>query len=250
MRSQLFGFVVESKMVSELLISCPMEQAVALMKQTLVEHGALISSQPATRSKLIHYIDDPLTISLEAYLNEWEDQLVEILHRLTSIHCHKNELLRMMELKRALALVCPQFREMTVLGQFDFWTVLDNTTLFRVTLGWNEDANLLDIAQAEEFFSHYKQKLEKMGVKYLTAASFHQEEKAKAKPKQSKPRRETRIKLDELDQYRSQHIYPQYVGLDKRQACDDKNIALKTVKKYAPTLYKRWYDVDYKGGVR
>lgn len=248
MRSQLFGFVVESKMVSELLIDCPKEQAITLMKQCLVDHGALIPSQPGTRSKVIHYINDPLTISFEAYLNEWEEELVQILHRLTSIHCQNNELLRMMELKNALTWVCPEFRETTVLGQFDFWDTLDNTTLFRVTLGWNKDANLLDIALAEDFFSHYKQKLEKMGVKYLTAASFHQEEKAK--PKQSKPRRETRMKLDELDQYRSQHIYPQYVGLDKRQACADKNLALKTVKKYAPTLYKRWYDVDYKGGVR
>jgi len=56
-------------------------------------------------------------------------------------------------------------------------------------------------------------------------------------------------KLQELVAYRAEHMQPNFVGIDKMQACADKNIALKTVKKYAPTLYERWYDVNYAGDI-
>ena len=61
----------------ELLLDCALHQAVTVMKQYLVEHGALVPTELATQAKLIHYLDDPLTVGLEAYLNEWAEEIVQ-----------------------------------------------------------------------------------------------------------------------------------------------------------------------------
>ncbi len=118
-----------------------------------------------------------------------------------------------------------------------------------VSLGWNAGASLPDIALTEKFIPLYLRKLENLGVQYdVISFPLHPEELA-AKPRKGKPSARTLEKLQELVAYRAEHIQTNFVGIDKLQACADKNLAPKTVKKYAPILYERWYDVTYEGDV-
>ncbi len=135
-----------------------------------------------------------------------------------------------------------------MLGQFVFATTIEEKTLLTVNLGWNPGALLLDVAVTDKVIPIYIQKLEKLGIQHdIISFPLYPEETA---PKSRKgPTAKTLKKLQELVAYRAEHIMPNFVGIDKMQACADKNIALKTVKKYAPTLYERWYDVNYAGDV-
>ncbi len=95
MRSQLFGFVVQSKLFYELLLDCPLKQAVAMMHQHLAEHDAILNPKQMTRSKLIHYLDDPLTIGLEAYMNEWDEEIAQSVQGVLARHSSSHEWVRM-----------------------------------------------------------------------------------------------------------------------------------------------------------
>lgn len=249
MRSQLFGFVVQSHVMYELLLTCPLEQAVGQMKQHLVEQGALISEQPATRSRLIHYLDDPLTVSFETFLSEWDEEVVETVHNVNGRQCRSHERLRMEALKSAVSWLWPKLRQTTVLAQFAFAVTIDNETLLTATIGWNEGALPADRSAAAALIPRFLQKLERMGFAYRLLSTPLQDEK-KAPPPAHKPRLDTLQKLQKLVAHRARHLQPNYVGIDKMQACADVNIALKTVKKYAPILCDRWYDATYAGDVQ
>ena len=249
MRSQLFGFVVQSQLIYELLLECALPQAVTVMKQYLVEHEALVPTELATQAKLIHYLDDPLAVGLETYLNEWPEEVVKTVQAVTPQHNLNHEWLRMEELKRSLAWLWPKFRKTTVMGHFVFLPTIENKTLLTVTLGWNPGALLPDIELTDTFIPGYIRKLEKLGYQYDVLSFPLITDEPAPRPRRKRPRTDTLRKLRELVAYRAEHIRPNFVGLDKMQACADKNLALQTVKKYAPTLYDRWYDATYEGDV-
>jgi hypothetical protein len=249
MRSQLFGFVVQTHLIYELLLDHSLQQAVTIMKQYLVENEFILPSLPVSESRVVHYLYDPVTIGFETYLNEWDEEIVQMVNGAVARHGLSHEWLRVEELKKALSWLWLQFRETTVLGQFVFSTTIDGHTLMTVSLGWNSGASLPDIALTEKFIPLYLRKLEKLGFGYDVVSFPLYPEELAAKPRKGKPSARTLEKLQELVAYRTEHIQASFVGIDKLQACADKNLAPKTVKKYAPTLYARWYDVAYEGDV-
>ncbi|MCA9936744.1 MAG: hypothetical protein KC415_22570, partial [Anaerolineales bacterium] len=78
MRSQLFGFVVQSKLFYELLLDCPQDQAISTMNKHLAEHDALLNPSHMMRPGQIHYLNEPHTIAFETYMNEWDEEIVEL----------------------------------------------------------------------------------------------------------------------------------------------------------------------------
>lgn len=219
------------------------------MKQHLIALGALVPTQPATRSKLIHYLSDPLTVGFEAYLNEWEEEIVNTVHGVTEMHSLSNEWLRMEELKRALSWLWPQFRETTVLGNFIFSTTIEDKILLTVTLGWNSGASAQDIALTDTFIPLFLLKLEKLGYAHeFLSFPLKQEETTPPRPNYG-PRLDTLEKLQKLVAYRRQHMSPRQVNVTLKTACREVNLAMRTAKKYAPLLCSRWYEQTYQGEV-
>ncbi len=249
MRSQLFGFVVHSRRTFELLLDCSLQQVVSVMKQLLAECDGIVPAFPSMEMKLIHYLHDPLTVGFDAYLNEWDEEIVRAVGSVIAAHSLDHEWLRMERLRTALSWHWPRLRETTVLGQFVFATTIDNTILLTVTLGWNDGASPEDLALADIIMPNYLGKLQKLGIRpaYLNSTPTPEERATSQRP--ATPRMDTLLKLRELVAYRARHMQGNFVGIDKLQACADMNLAPKTVKKYAPTLYARWYDVSYSGEV-
>lgn len=249
MRSQLFGFIVQSKLFYELLLDCPLKQAAAMMSNHFAEHDAMLNPSQITRPSQIHYLDDPLTIGFEAYMNEWDEKIVQLVQGVLAQHSQSHEWVRMDALKQALSWIWLKFCETVVLGQFVFATTVEGKTMLTVNLGWNPGALRLDITATDRFIPLYIQRLERLGIRHdIISFPLYPEEIA-PKPHKGKPTTKTLKKLQELVAYRSAHIETNFVGIDKMQACADKNLALKTVKKHAPTLYARWYDANYAGDV-
>ncbi len=232
------------------MLDCSLQQAVTIMKQHLVERGAILPAQPATQSKLIHYLNDPLTVAFEAYMNEWEEEIVQTVHGITSLHSLNHEWLRMKELKRALSWLWPKFRETTALGQFVFSTTIEDKILLTVTLGWNKGALLQDIELIDTFIPLYIIKLQGLGYQHDVISTPHGQEKLTPKRPNYGPRLDTLDKLQKLVAYRHKHITPQQVSITLKSACRDMNLAMTTAKKYAPLLCSRWYDQTYEGDVQ
>lgn len=195
-------------------------------------------------------LEESNSVKIEAFLNEWPEEVVQTVHAILNQHKQENEWLRMAELKKALAWLWPNLRATTVLGHFVLATTIENQTLLTVTLGWNAGAHHQDVANVDTFMPLYTRKLEKMGFRYDCLSFPLPSDEKTARPRKPHPRMETLKKLQDLVAYRARHIEPNFVGIDKMQACADMHLALKTVKKYAPILYERWYDPGYAGEVQ
>ncbi len=251
MRSQLFGFVVKTHLTYELLLNCPLNQAATTMIEFLRELDAVIGTSPDTSSRLIHYLSDPLTLGFEAFLNEWDEEIMQTVRAVLADHALAPEFLRMKRLEDALSWLWPKLRETTVLGNFVFATTIDNQLLLTVSFGWNDGALPEDLAIAESFMPLYTRKVEQLGYtcKLLSPLSQSLQSQVAVSEKKYGPRADTLLKLQELVDYRREYINPKRVGISLKQACMDKNLAMATVKKYAPILCERWYEQRYEGGV-
>ena len=248
MRSQLFGFVVKTHMSYELLLNCPLNLAATTMIEFLREMDAIIDAKPESSSRLIHYLSDPLTLGFEAFLNEWDEEIVQTVRAVMADHALAPEFLRMKRLEDALSWLWPKLRETTVLGNFVFATTIDNLVLLTVSFGWNEGALPEDLAVIESFIPLYNRKVEQLGYTGQLLSPLIQSEEITPKRKYG-PRGETLLKLHDLVSYRRENMTPQRVEISLKQACEDKDLAMATVKKYAPILCERWYDQQYAGDV-
>lgn len=248
MRSQLFGFVVKTHMSYELLLNCPLNRAATTMIEFLREMDAVIDTNPEPSSRLIHYLSDPLTLGFEAFLNEWDEEIVKTVRTVLVDHALAPEFLRMKRLEDALSWLWPKLRETTVLGHFVFATTIDNLVLLTVSFGWNNGASHENLAVIESFMPLYTRKVEQLGYNCQLLLPLIQSQKAAPKRKYG-PRGETLLKLHDLVSYRRENITPQRVEISLKQACEDKDLAMATVKKYAPILCERWYDQRYEGDV-
>ena len=248
MRSQLFGFVVKTHMSYELLLNCPLNQAATTMIEFLREMDAVIGTNPEPSSRLIHYLSDPLTLGFEAFLNEWDEEIVQIVRAVLADHALAPEFLRMKRLEDALSWLWPKLRETTVLGNFVFATTIDNLVLLTISFGWNEGALPEDLTNVESFMPLYVRKIEQLGYTGQLLSPLIQSEEITPKRKYG-PRGDTLLKLHDLVSYRRENITPQRVEISLKQACADKDLAMATVKKYAPILCERWYDQRYAGDV-
>ena len=248
MRSQLFGFVVKTYMSYELLLNCPLNQAATTMIEFLREMDAVIGTNPEPSSRLIHYLSDPLTLGFEAFLNEWDEEIVQIVRAVLADHALAPEFLRMKRLEDALSWLWPKLRETTVLGNFVFATTIDNLVLLTISFGWNEGALPEDLTNVESFMPLYVRKIEQLGYTGQLLSPLIQSEEITPKRKYG-PRGDTLLKLQDLVSYRRENITPQRVEVSLKQACADMDLAMATVKKYAPILCERWYDQRYAGDV-
>lgn len=248
MRSQLFGFVVKTHLTYELLLDCPLNQAATTMIEFLRELEAVIDTKLDIASRLIHYLNDPLTIGFDAFLSEWDEEIVKTVRAVLADHALASEFLRMKRLEDALSWLWPKLRETTVLGNFVFATTIDNQLLLTVSFGWNDGALPEDLAVAESFMPLYIRKVAQLGYTCKLLSPLAQTEEVKPKRKYG-PRGDTLLNLHDLVAYRRGHITPKSVEISLKQACMDKKLAMATVKKYAPILCERWYDQRYEGGV-
>jgi hypothetical protein len=252
MRSQLFGFIVKPQLMWECQLNCSQQQATAVMVQQLVELGAIVPTIPAHQSRIIHYLADPLTCAIEAYLCEWDEEVNETVHAITSARALTNERLRMEELKRALSWLWPKVRETAVLGQFVLATAIDETLLMTITMGWNEGALVEDIEMASSFMPLLLRKLKLLGyeAKPITKPLVPAELAAATPPSPVYgPRMETLDKLHKLVKYRQDNMTRKAVHAKRLESIHTLELAPPTVKKYAPLLYERWYDPAYEGGI-
>ena len=162
--------------------------------------------------------------------------------------CHTGSL-RRGQWGDALSWLWPKLRETTVLGNFVFATTIDNLLLLTVSFGWNDGALPEDLATVESFMPLYTRKVVQLGYTCKLLSPLIQSQKATPTKRKYGPRGDTLLKLHELVSYRRQNITPNRVEITLKQACEDKDLAMATVKKYAPILCERWYDQRYAGDV-
>ncbi len=248
MRSQLFGFVVKTQLMYEFLLNCQLSQAVNTMTEFLKQYDSLLLGQPLVPPRFVHYLDDPLTVGLEAHINQWDEEIVHTVNGILAREALAPEFLRMKRLEKSLSWLWPKMRETAVLGHFVFAVTIENTVLLTVTYGWNGGAVPNDLLTVDNLMPIYVRKMEKIGYTCEQLSPPVEVEKPMLERKYG-PRIDTLLSLKNLVAYRRQHLTRKRVEITLKQACQDNNVAMATVKKYAPVLCERWYDHRYEGDV-
>lgn len=247
MRSQLFGFVVQTHLMYEFLLDCPLSQAVNTLSEFLRQFDSVVVGKPVA-SRFVTYLNDPLTVALEAHFNEWDEEVVQIVNGILVQDATAPEFLRMKRIEKSLSWLWPKVRETAVIGHFVFAVTIDNRLLLTVTFGWNRGPFPEDLVTVENIMPIFTQKIGQLG--YMCQQISPPRKTEIPEPKRSYgPRSDTLISLKNLVEYRRKHITRQRVEVTLKRACEDNNLAMATVKKYAPILCERWYDQRYKGDV-
>ncbi len=248
MRSQLFGFVVKTQLIYEFLLNCQLSQAVNTMTEFLKQYDSLLVGKSLVPPRFVNYLNDPLTVGLEAHINEWDEEIVQTVNGILAQDALASEFLRMKRIEKSLSWLWPKMRETAVLGHFVFAVTIDNTVLLTVTYGWNDGVVPDDLLAVDNIIPVYVRKMEKMGFTCQQLSPPVQMEQPKPEKKYG-PRMDTLITLKNLVEYRRQYLTRKKVEITLKQACQDNNLAMATVKKYAPVLCERWYDHRYEGDV-
>ena len=244
MRSQLFGFVVKTQLMYEFLLNCQLSQAVNTMTEFLKQYDSLLVGKSLVPPRFVNYLNDPLTVGLEAHINEWDEEIVQTVNGILAQDALASEFLRMKRIEKSLSWLWPKMRETAVLGHFVFAVTIDNTVLLTVTYGWNDGVVPDDLLAVDNIIPVYVRKMEKMGFTCQQLSPPFQMEKP-APEKKYGPRMDTLITLKNLVEHRRKHLTRKKVDISLKRACQDNNLAMATVKKYAPILCERWYDQRY-----
>jgi hypothetical protein len=243
MRSQLFGFHIQTHFLYELLLACPLPQAHSQIVQHTQKFSALIGHQLDNQLGTV-LTGSPTTLGVDVPLNEWGEEIIAIFRQVIRDYALTDEFSRMQALQQALSWLWPKFRETAVAAQFLLAATIDGQTHLMLLVGWNDGADESDKVFAGRFVQDYFDYLKQLGVPIACCAAGSAEASSSARPPYS-VRDDTLEKIQKLrrarDDYRREHKDVP----TRTEACQRAGIAPVTVKKRAPELYERWYDLTY-----
>lgn len=240
MRSQLFGFHIQTKFLYETILGCPLKQAHEITVQQIRKFDGL--SQPLIRHHTT-VVCDSYTLGLEVPLNPWNEETESIVYKLLEQHAYSDEMQQMHLLRDALSWMWPQFRMSVVAAQFLLAATIEDETHLSLLIGWNKGAAETDISFSRQFVQLYYAHLQQLQIPVTSLIKPTQTEQVPLR--RYGPRLDTLEKLQKVRQIRANAKRGTDITINRMTACDKANITLATMKKYEPVLYDRWYDVTY-----
>jgi hypothetical protein len=242
-RSQLFGFHIQTHFIYEVLLSCPLAQAHNQIVQHTRKFSAAIE-QPIENQLRTVLTGSPTSLGVDIPLNDWSEETINIFRQVIRDYALADEWSRMQALQKALSWLWPKFRETAVAAQFLLAATIDEQTHLMLMVGWNEGAAEADKAFADRFIQEYFDYLKQLAVPIAWCAASSAEAASPAKPPYG-TRDDTLEKIQALRQARDKHRREHKAVPTRTEACQRAGIAPVTVKKRAPELYERWYDLNY-----
>jgi hypothetical protein len=246
LRSELFGFHVQTYHLYEAILACPLRQAYELVLQYVRKLDGLAARLEGQQVTL--YARHTYTIGLEFMLNAWDDGVEDLVWEIVRHHAHADELTRMRALQQGLSWLWPKFRETATVAQLLLGTTIDGDTHLSLATGWNGGASPEDIHTADRFIQLYFLYLEQLNVPlaWLTPQPGHV---AAPAARAYGPRADTLEKIQKLRALRSEYLRGGEVAITRTHACELIGITPAIVKRYRPELYARWYDPGYHEGI-
>jgi hypothetical protein len=246
LRSELFGFHVQTYHLYEAILTCPLRQAYELVLQHVRRLDGLAARLEGQQVTL--YSRQRYTIGLEFMLNAWDDGVEDLVWEIVRHHTHADELTRMRALQQGLSWLWPKFRETATVAQLLLATTIDGDTHLSLAVGWNAGASPEDIHMADRFIQLYFLYLGQLNIpfEWLTPQPS---DVAEPPRRAYGPRADTLEKIQRLRALRSEHLRSGEVALTRTHACELIGITPAIVKKYQSELYDRWYDPSYREAI-
>ncbi len=240
MRSQLFGFHIQTHFIYEAVLACPLVQAHELTIQHIRKFDTL---ERRLDKRQVTILGQAYTVGIEVPLNPWCDETESVVSQILKQHAFTDEMERMETLRSALAWLWPQFRTTAVSAQFLLSATIDGETHLSLLAGWNEGAAVADTDFSSDFVQLYFRHLEQLKLPFQWTAV--PATSSRPEPRKYGARLDTLKKLQDLKKYREESKKSGEVTINRMEGCDKADITLATFKRYDPFLYDRWYDASY-----
>jgi hypothetical protein len=246
MRSQLFGFHIQTQYLFEAILSCPLDQAFELVMQHVRKLDGLSARLEGQHVSVC--MGQTYTVGLEIMLNEWDDGVEDSVREIIRHHLYADELTRMRALKLGLTWLWPRMRETATVAQVMLTATIDGDTHVSILVGWNTGATTDDIEFANRFTELFFLYLEQLQIPYQ-CLTIHSSSVAPVEKRQYGPRADTLEKIQKLRVLRSEYLRGGEVAITRTHTCQLIGITPAIVKRYRPELYERWYDPGYREGI-
>ena len=242
MRSQLFGFCVDTYLIYEADLNCPLNQAHEVTVQFTKEVGLLTGSAGVLPQVTV--FSRPYTLGVETWLTPMNSEEEQIASDILRDHVWKDEMARMKLLKNALDWRWLKFRETAIVAQLFMAATLEGFVHLSVHLGWNKGAASDSMVLAQHFVQGYFARIKQLNLMHRWRIAYPPAPEA-MKPKSYGIRPDTYERLQKLRDIREKERRKGNIVTTRLAACDAVGIALSTVKKYDKMLHDRWYDASY-----
>ena len=238
MRSQFFGFIIQTHFLYEAELACSLQHAHDVSIQMIRQ----LEGIPSRLAETAIFSGQQYAMELEFWLNDFAPDVEQAAARVLHQYGMADEMLRMHMLQQALDWRWLRFQETAVVVQLSLSQTIHQTVHLMMTVGWNEGAEDDAISFSNKFVQLYFAYFNRLGIPCEWCLAFPKEAR---EPRAYGARTDTLAKLQELRQERAGSFTKGKVALTRKEGCDLVGITLKTFKKYDMLLYERWYDASY-----
>lgn len=241
MRSQVFGFAVNTKYVFELILPCSLFKA----RDTLVQHMRRLGAGWQVEKQLFTFMGDPDYMGMDVIFNQWGEEVEEIIRSIVQQHSIGFEPKRIEALREGLAWRYTNIRRTMTSAQFFLAHTVEGQTHMTVFIGWNDDASESDRSLIDMFMEIYLHYLKDLGLTTEDPRVGVTKQPVNNPRVRYGPRLDTLDKLEKLRQLRDEHKRQHGQIPVRNHLCQLVGITPTIVKKHRSELYDRWYDMDY-----
>lgn len=248
MRSQIFGFHVQTRQLFEGIFPHPYLQVRQLLRHHLnlvgdfhtIDHRNVTFGLPGMAA---------CTNLQESILNELGEDISRVIS-LTHQACgHVDSIQRLEKMREALSYNWLKLHQSAAIAQFALGATADNETHMIMTVGWNNEADMETIELTNRLFNTLIYGLRQTKITFNCCHHWVEGEKG-TEPLSKRPKYGIRLdtveKISELKKLREQDKKDNgEVTLTKTEACQLVGLTLVTLKKYDRMLFDRWHEMKY-----
>jgi len=248
MRSQTFGFHVETRQLFEGIFPHPFPEVQRLLRHHTHIFGDLYMIHQ--RSITFGSPDMDSGVSFQEFvLNAWDEEIFRTISLVHQACGSIDSIQRLEKMRQAFSFNWLKLQQSAAVAQIALGAMAGNETHMIMTIGWNDDAPEYDVHMASIFFQVLMIGLRTTKITYNSRKFWVESEmepEIVSKRRKYGIRLDTVAKLEALKKLREKDRKENgAVTLTKTEACQQVGLTVITLRKYDRLLYDRWDDMKY-----
>ncbi len=248
MRSQIFGFHVETRQLFEGIFPHPYHE----IRGLLLHHLNMIGGFHTIDQRNVTFgspgMDSSVSVQ-EIVLNDWGDEVTRVIGLVHQACGHVDSIQRLEKMREALSFNWLKLHQSAAIAQIALGAMAGNETHLIMTVGWNDEADNDTIDLTGNLFRILLLGLRETKITYNSRRIWVEAEMepivAAKRPKYG-IRQDTIAKFNELKSLRDKDKKQNgKVTLTRTEACEQVGLTVVTLQKHDRMLHERWYDMKY-----
>lgn len=248
MRSQTFGFCIETRQIFEGIFPHPFHEVRNLLRHHIHIFGDFSIIQQRNITYGIPDLDSGFS-SEEILLSTWDEEIHRTISLVHQACGNIDSIQRLEKMRQAFFYNWLKLQQSATIVHIALGALAGQETHMILTIGWGDDAPQYDVNSADNFFPLLIHRLGETKITYNSIRSwtgFKWETDSVSKRRKYGIRLDTVEKLNQLKKLRDEDKNTNgEVKLTKTEACEQVGLTVVTLRKYDRMLYERWYEMNF-----